>query len=117
VNGQVLASQAMFEPYGIRHRVEPYDVRAYFRAGSNEVEVHLADLGFTPVRLVDARVLDVAGHDGYFFTDSGWQISRDGVPVRTDGAALPRSPPTRSCCTADGKKCPPGVDSGENLGE
>ena len=56
VNGQEIATQGAFEPYGGQNRVLPYDVTTVLRPGDNKVEVRFTDIGGPLAVLVDAEL-------------------------------------------------------------
>ncbi len=83
VNGQEIATQGAFEPYGGQNRVLPYDVTTVLRPGDNEVEVRFTDIGGPLAVLVDAELEFDDGRLQAFVTDDAWTFQRDGVSVPT----------------------------------
>ncbi|MGW5360460.1 glycosylhydrolase-like jelly roll fold domain-containing protein [Actinopolymorpha pittospori] len=81
VNGQEVATQGAFEPYGGQTRVLPYDVTRHLATGDNIIEVRFTDIGKPLAVLVDALVEDVDGTETTFVTSASWTFARDGVTV------------------------------------
>ena len=90
VNGQEIATQGAFEPYGTQNRVLPYDVTAHLVPGENQIEVRFTDIGRPLAVFADALVEYPDGATATFVTDGSWTFARDGAPVPT---ALRRTHP------------------------
>jgi hypothetical protein len=81
VNGEEVASQGTFDPYGSQLRVIPYDVTKQLRVGMNVVEVVLADAGAPLSVFMDGVIEEVGGRRTVVITDDSWSLTRNGVSV------------------------------------
>lgn len=78
LNGELVATHGSYEPYGIRHRVQPYDVSAQLRTGTNVVEVRFDPDGSAAL-LVDALVILADGTRRILASDRSWtMVTEDG---------------------------------------
>lgn len=92
VNGDVVARHGEFDNYAhvLVPRVRVYDVTSAFRAGRNDLEIHLGESGAAAV--LDAELV-VGEVTQLFVTDDGWSAARGGAPVTLIGPAeVPHDP-------------------------
>lgn len=81
LNSELVATHGSYEPYGIRHRVQPYDVTARLRPGCNLVEVRFSP-GDPAALLIDALITFDDGTEQVLCTDSSWTMTLDGEEFR-----------------------------------
>jgi hypothetical protein len=82
VNGEEVAIQGAFDPYG-RFRVLPHDLAEHLHEGDNTLEVVLTDVGNPQAVFADIRVETSDGRTTSVVSDTSWTFTRNGAPVAT----------------------------------
>lgn len=91
VNGSTVATHGSYEPYGIKTRVQPYDVTALLRPGDNMIEIIFSGSDADHLSaLLDGEVT-IGDHTQTLCTDHTWttQTDRGGpAPARLERRRL-----------------------------